>query len=107
MRQDPDKFIEDGGWEFLNMEASDSDSEKSEESDEGYEPSDVDEVLSESEDDDSDDESVVESDDDEVCVCTRAWFGRDVDGGDGGRECVVWVGAVLWWLFAVMGWGVW
>jgi len=62
--EDPDKFIEDGGWEFLNMEASDSDSEKSEESDEGYEPSDV-EVVSESEDDDSDDESVVESDDDE------------------------------------------
>lgn len=63
--QDPEKFIEDGGWEFLNMEASDSDSEKSEESDEGYEPSDV-EVVSESEDDDSDDESVVESEDDEV-----------------------------------------
>lgn len=63
--EDPDKFIEDGGWEFLNMEASDSESDKSEESDEGYEPSDV-EVVSESEDDDSDDESVVESDDDEA-----------------------------------------
>lgn len=61
---DPDKFIEDGGWEFLNMEVSDSDSENSEESDEGYQPSDV-EVASESEDEDSDDESVVESEDDE------------------------------------------
>ncbi|KAJ7569137.1 hypothetical protein O6H91_01G063000 [Diphasiastrum complanatum] len=61
---DPEKFIEDGGWEFLNMEASDSDSEKSEESDEGYEPSDLEEP-SESEDDDSDDVSVVESEEDE------------------------------------------
>ncbi|MCO5601625.1 hypothetical protein L7F22_055748 [Adiantum nelumboides] len=61
---DPDKFIEDGGWEFLNMEVSDSDSENSEESDEGYQPSDV-EVVSESEDEDSDDESVVESEEDE------------------------------------------
>jgi hypothetical protein len=70
--QDPEKFIEDGGWEFLNMEASDSDSEKSEESDEGYEPSDV-EVVSESEDDDSDDESVVESEDDEVRFFVVSW----------------------------------
>lgn len=61
---DPDKFIEDGGWEFLNMEVSDSDSENSEESDEGYQPSDV-EIVSESEDEDSDDESVVESEEDE------------------------------------------
>ncbi len=63
----------------MNMEASDSDSEKSEESDEGYEPSDVEEVVSESEDDDSDDESVVESDDDEVRDC----FGvmEDWEGG--------------------------
>lgn len=72
------------------MEASDSDSEKSEESDEGYEPSDVDEAVSESEDDDSDDESVVESDDDEVGVVW--WFGyvgRLVakDGMVVGREC--------------------
>lgn len=55
------------------MEASDSESDKSEESDEGYEPSDV-EVVSESEDDDSDDESVVESDDDEVRPCIDTWF---------------------------------
>lgn len=60
---DPDKFIEDGGWEFLNLEVSDSESEKSAESD-AYEPSDVDEA-SESEDDDSDDESVVESEEEE------------------------------------------
>lgn len=61
---DPERFIEDGGWEFLNMEASDSDSEASEESDQGYEPSDV-QSESESEDDDSDSESLVESEDDE------------------------------------------
>ncbi|KAM0950639.1 putative peptidase M24, PH-like domain superfamily, FACT complex subunit Spt16 [Dioscorea sansibarensis] len=61
---DPEKFIEDGGWEFLNLEASDSDSENSVESDQGYEPSDA-EPESESEDEDSDSESLVESDEDE------------------------------------------
>ncbi|KAJ0014903.1 hypothetical protein Pint_21153 [Pistacia integerrima] len=62
--EDPEKFIEDGGWEFLNMEASDSDSENSQESDQGYEPSDVQsESVSDEEDDDS--ESLVESEDDE------------------------------------------
>ncbi|CAK9185979.1 unnamed protein product [Ilex paraguariensis] len=61
---DPEKFIEDGGWEFLNMEASDSDSENSQESDQGYEPSDVQsDSVSEEEEDDS--ESLVESEDDE------------------------------------------
>ncbi|KAL5705901.1 DNA helicase [Ranunculus cassubicifolius] len=61
---DPEKFIEDGGWEFLNMEASDSESDISEESDQGYVPSDA-QSESESEDDDDDSESLVESDDDE------------------------------------------
>ncbi|KAJ1257964.1 hypothetical protein BS78_10G036900 [Paspalum vaginatum] len=61
---DPQKFIDDGGWEFLNMEASDSETEETEESDQGYEPSDA-EPESESEDDDSDSESLVESDDDD------------------------------------------
>ncbi|KAG8366301.1 hypothetical protein BUALT_Bualt17G0062100 [Buddleja alternifolia] len=61
---DPQKFIEEGGWEFLNLEATDSDSDNSEESDQGYEPSDA-EPESVSEDDDSDSESLVESEDDE------------------------------------------
>lgn len=60
---DPEKFIEDGGWEFLNMEVSDSDSDKSEESDQGYVPSDIQSDSSEEENDDS--ESLVESEDDE------------------------------------------
>ncbi|KAJ8447121.1 hypothetical protein Cgig2_022850 [Carnegiea gigantea] len=60
---DPQKFIGDGGWEFLNMDASDSESD-SQESDQGYEPSDV-EAESESEDEDSDSESLVESDEEE------------------------------------------
>ncbi|KAG6646821.1 FACT complex subunit SPT16-like [Carya illinoinensis] len=60
---DPEKFIEDGGWEFLNMDISDSDSENSE-SDQGYEPSDVQsESVSDDEDDNS--ESLVESEDEE------------------------------------------
>jgi nucleosome binding factor SPN SPT16 subunit len=58
---DPQKFIDDGGWEFLNMEASDSETDDTEESDQGYVPSDA-EPESESEDDDSDSESLVESD---------------------------------------------
>ncbi|GAV81352.1 Peptidase_M24 domain-containing protein/Rtt106 domain-containing protein/SPT16 domain-containing protein [Cephalotus follicularis] len=61
---DPEKFIEDGGWEFLNMEVSDSDSDNSEESDQGYEPSDV-QSDSVSDDEDDESESLVESDDDE------------------------------------------
>ncbi|KAK1680631.1 hypothetical protein QYE76_041479 [Lolium multiflorum] len=61
---DPQKFVDDGGWEFLNMEASDSETEESEESDQGYQPSDA-EPESESEDDDSDSASLVESDEDE------------------------------------------
>ncbi|XP_071697254.1 FACT complex subunit SPT16-like [Rutidosis leptorrhynchoides] len=61
---DPQNFIDEGGWEFLNLEASDSESDGSQESDQGYEPSDV-EPESESEDDGSDSASLVESDDDE------------------------------------------
>nr|CAN64799.1 hypothetical protein VITISV_017318 [Vitis vinifera] len=62
--EDPEKFIEDGGWEFLNLEVSDSDSENSQESDQGYEPSDVQsDTGSEEEADDS--ESLVESEDDD------------------------------------------
>ncbi|KAK1374081.1 FACT complex subunit [Heracleum sosnowskyi] len=62
---DPQQFIDEGGWEFLNLEVSDSDSEKSQESDQGYEPSDV-QSESESEEDDSDSASLVESEEDEV-----------------------------------------
>ncbi|XP_051119203.1 FACT complex subunit SPT16-like [Andrographis paniculata] len=61
---DPQKFVDDGGWEFLNLEATDSDSDNSEESDQGYEPTDV-EPESDSEDEDSDSESLVDSEDDE------------------------------------------
>ncbi|KAF2323687.1 hypothetical protein GH714_036604 [Hevea brasiliensis] len=61
---DPQSFIDDGGWEFLNLEASDSDSDNSEDSDNGYEPSEA-EPDSESEDDDSDSESLVESEDED------------------------------------------
>ncbi|KAB1202091.1 FACT complex subunit SPT16 [Morella rubra] len=57
---DPQNFIDEGGWEFLNLEATDSESENSEDSDKGYEPSDV-EPESESEDDVSESESLVES----------------------------------------------
>ncbi|KAJ8771821.1 hypothetical protein K2173_026998 [Erythroxylum novogranatense] len=61
---DPEKFIEDGGWEFLNLEVSDSESDNSAESDQGYIPSDV-QSDSGSDDEDDDSESLVESEDDE------------------------------------------
>lgn len=61
---DPQSFIEGGGWEFLNLEATDSESEGSEESDKGYEPSDV-EPESDSEEEDSESASLVESEEDE------------------------------------------
>ncbi|XP_043688683.1 FACT complex subunit SPT16-like [Telopea speciosissima] len=61
---DPQAFIEEGGWEFLNLEASDSDSEKTEESDQGYEPSDV-QSDSGSDDEDNGSESLVESEEEE------------------------------------------
>ncbi|PKA51534.1 FACT complex subunit SPT16 [Apostasia shenzhenica] len=60
---DPEKFIEDGGWEFLNLEGSDSETDESVESDQGYEPSPMEEE-SESEDEDNNSESLVESEDD-------------------------------------------
>ncbi|XP_068340143.1 FACT complex subunit SPT16-like [Pyrus communis] len=62
--EDPEKFIEDGGWEFLNMDISDSDSDNSQESDRGYVPSDV-QSDSGSDEEDDDSESLVESEDDE------------------------------------------
>lgn len=61
---DPEKFIEDGGWEFLNLEGSDSETDGSQESDQGYTPSEI-EVESESEEEASESESLVESEDDE------------------------------------------
>ncbi|KAL8489252.1 hypothetical protein ACS0TY_025237 [Phlomoides rotata] len=63
---DPEQFIEDGGWEFLNLEASDSDSGHSQESDQGYEPSDVQSDSGGSDDEDDDIESLVESEEDET-----------------------------------------
>ncbi|KAF5174981.1 Fact complex subunit spt16 [Thalictrum thalictroides] len=60
---DPEKFFEEGGWEVFNNEATDSDSENTEDSDQGYLPSDVQsDSVSEEEDDDS--ESLVESEED-------------------------------------------
>ena len=59
---DPQKFIEEGGWEFLNMEGSDTDDDEEEE-EEDFVPSDEDEE--EEEEEESEDESLVESDEDE------------------------------------------
>ncbi|GAU18603.1 hypothetical protein TSUD_124340 [Trifolium subterraneum] len=60
---DPQSFIDGGGWEFLNLEATDSESDHSEESDQGYEPSDM-EPESDSEEEDSETD-IVSSEDEE------------------------------------------
>ncbi|PWA95409.1 peptidase M24, structural domain-containing protein [Artemisia annua] len=60
----PEDFITNKGWEFLNLEASDSESDSADESDQGYTPSDV-EYGSESDDDEADSASFVESEDDD------------------------------------------
>ncbi|KAF8666391.1 hypothetical protein HU200_053498 [Digitaria exilis] len=63
MINDPDSEANDR-WEFLNPDASDSDSGSSETEDDQYEPSDM-ETGSESDDDGSDNESVVNSGEDD------------------------------------------
>ncbi|KAL5719018.1 DNA helicase [Ranunculus cassubicifolius] len=61
---DPEAFIEEGGWEFIfEGEESESD-EDQEETDQGYTPSEA-ESDSDSEDEDDDSESVVESDEED------------------------------------------
>jgi nucleosome binding factor SPN SPT16 subunit len=62
IKEDPDGWLEAGGWEFLNNEASDGEDEEDEEMSE-FEPSE-DEDESESEDD-SESESVYDSEDEE------------------------------------------
>ncbi|XP_043701550.1 FACT complex subunit SPT16-like isoform X2 [Telopea speciosissima] len=78
---DPQGFIDEGGWEFLNLEASDSDSENTQDSDQGYEPSDVQsDSVSEEEDDDS--ESLVESDEEEEEGKTWEELEREASNAD-------------------------
>ncbi|CAH9083048.1 unnamed protein product [Cuscuta epithymum] len=59
---DPQRFIDEGGWEFLNLEGSDSETDNSEDSDAEFEPTDN-EPESDSEAEESS-ASLVESDDD-------------------------------------------
>ncbi|GER46967.1 FACT complex subunit SPT16 [Striga asiatica] len=90
---DPQEFVNEGGWEFLNMEGTDSDNaDDSSESDQGYEPSDV-EPESESEDDDDDDsdsEALVESEDDDedddVEEEGKTWEELEREASDADRE---------------------
>lgn len=64
IKDDPDAWLEAGGWEFLNNEVDDEDDEEGEEADSesDFEPS---ESEDESESDESDSGSVVESEEDE------------------------------------------
>jgi nucleosome binding factor SPN SPT16 subunit len=61
IKDDPEGFVEDGGWNFLDAEGSESEQSGEDESD--FAPSE-DEVSAEEESEESSDESVVESDDD-------------------------------------------
>ena len=64
IKEDPDEWLESGGWEFLNNEIDDDEDEEGEgaESESDFEPSDSDEDESEEE---SESESMVESDEDD------------------------------------------
>ena len=61
---DPEDFIAQGGWKFLDMEGSDDDEDGGSEESEAYEPSDDGDDDDSDDDDDSgdSDESVVDSD---------------------------------------------
>ena len=77
IKEDPDEWLESGGWEFLNNEIDDEDEEGEEaESESDFAPSDSEEEESESE---SESESMVESEEDDEDgdeeLSTRAWTG--------------------------------
>ncbi|CAH9078968.1 unnamed protein product [Cuscuta europaea] len=61
---DPQRFIDEGGWEFLNLDGSDSETDNTEDSDGEFEPTD-DEPESESEAEESDSESLESEDHDD------------------------------------------
>jgi len=75
---DPQKFHDDGGWEFLNMEKSDSEEEEEEEED-AYEP-DAEEDGDEEEDEESDSDDEAGSDSESVVNS------EDDDGSEEGSE---------------------
>jgi nucleosome binding factor SPN SPT16 subunit len=62
IKEDPEGFVQDGGWNFLDAEQSDSEQSGEEESD--FAPSEGEEGEEEESEEESSDESVVESDDD-------------------------------------------
>ncbi|OAO96872.1 GTC2 [Arabidopsis thaliana] len=90
---DPQSFTDAGGWEFLNQDGSDSESGGSEDSDKGYEPSDVEvesesgDETSESESDDEEEEEDSEQESEEEKGKTWAELEREATNAD--REHVV------------------
>jgi nucleosome binding factor SPN SPT16 subunit len=62
IKEDPEGFVEDGGWNFLDADQSDSEQSAEDESD--FAPSDAEDAEDEESEEESSDESVVESDDD-------------------------------------------
>ncbi len=62
IKEDPEGFVEDGGWNFLDAEQSDSEGSGEDESD--FAPSGDEQSQEEESEEESSDESVVESDDD-------------------------------------------
>jgi len=65
IKEDPEGFIEGGGWEFLNMEASEDEEGEGEESEE-FEPEDSESESEEDDDDESDFDEDEEEDDDDM-----------------------------------------
>ena len=64
IKEDPDGWLEAGGWEFLNNEATDSEEEGEDEAESEFEPSGS-ESEEESEEESDDDESVYDSDEED------------------------------------------
>lgn len=94
---DPQKFIEEGGWNFLDMEAGSSDEEDEEEESEGYEPEESEPESEEGDESDFDEDEEDESDFDDDYEEGEDWDEleeqarkedreRGLDDGGGGRK---------------------
>ena len=77
---DPEDFIANGGWNFLNMEDGDEDEDDDEVEGEDFKPD------SEDEDDDEDDDSDVDSDEDESVVDSEDESVDEEDEDDEGED---------------------
>ena len=96
INDDIEHFVEEGGWEFLNMEAGDSDDDGSEEEEsEDYEPEDSEDAEESESDEDSDDDfeeeesSEPEEDSDDSEGRGKTWDELEAEAARADREDVM------------------